>query len=253
MLESPNIVSAGKAPRKQGAWGFTLVELLVVVAVIAILAALLLPVLSSARESSHRAACKSNMRQTTLAVMLYGADNHELIPPCLDNQGNSHTIRLCNTTFTNVVIYSGNSNVLVCPNFYFGSFLPYDSLWGFLIGYNYLGGVNTNDWPYPSAFAWWSAKKINEAPTNLLLADANMWGDGLLIAPHTKRGPFRDPGQNQGSSLVLSLPYANWQPYQVGAQGGNIARLDGSVLWEPMGKLKTNFASSYIPVYFGSW
>ena len=45
---------------------FTLVELLVVIAVIALLMALLIPVLRSARERAHRVVCMSNLRQLTL-------------------------------------------------------------------------------------------------------------------------------------------------------------------------------------------
>jgi len=54
--------------------GFTLVELLVVIAIIAILAALLLPALSSAKDSAHSARCQSNLRQMGLALTMYVGD-----------------------------------------------------------------------------------------------------------------------------------------------------------------------------------
>lgn len=60
--------------------GFTLIELLVVVAIIAIIAAVLFPVLSRARVAAGRAACLSNMRQYGLAWTLYLSDNDELMP-----------------------------------------------------------------------------------------------------------------------------------------------------------------------------
>ncbi len=59
--------------------GFTLIELLVVIAVISILIAILIPVLSSARELAQRTVCMSNLRQLTLAWVAYADDNDSKI------------------------------------------------------------------------------------------------------------------------------------------------------------------------------
>ena len=61
----------------RAALGFTLLELLVVIAVIAILAALLLPALAKAKGSAQSAACKSNLRQLGFALNMYVEDYGE--------------------------------------------------------------------------------------------------------------------------------------------------------------------------------
>jgi prepilin-type N-terminal cleavage/methylation domain-containing protein/prepilin-type processing-associated H-X9-DG protein len=59
---------------------FTLIELLVVIAIIAILAALLFPVLSRVKLKAHQTNCINNMRQLTLADTLYASDHNEYFP-----------------------------------------------------------------------------------------------------------------------------------------------------------------------------
>src|SRR5688572_15653952 len=60
--------------------GFTLIELLVVIAIIAILASLMLPAFSKAREKAEQLTCANNLRNLGRILLLYGHDNDDKIP-----------------------------------------------------------------------------------------------------------------------------------------------------------------------------
>lgn len=69
------------APMKRHALVFTLIELLIVIAIIAILASMLLPALKKAKETANKSVCLNNMKQYATGLILYSADFNGLLPP----------------------------------------------------------------------------------------------------------------------------------------------------------------------------
>ncbi|HLH54588.1 MAG TPA: prepilin-type N-terminal cleavage/methylation domain-containing protein [Verrucomicrobiae bacterium] len=93
---------------------FTLTELLVVIGVIAILAALLLPLLGRAQESGRAAVCLSNLRQVGISLQLYVQDNRNHLPTMRDR-----SLTMTNSLPSPDIVlsnYLGNVRILKCPS-----------------------------------------------------------------------------------------------------------------------------------------
>ena len=82
LIPQGTVPCSGKASRS-----FTLIELLIVIAIIAILAAMLLPALNKARERAQTVNCTSQQKQYALACTQYGLDNQEWMPIAYANAG----------------------------------------------------------------------------------------------------------------------------------------------------------------------
>jgi prepilin-type N-terminal cleavage/methylation domain-containing protein/prepilin-type processing-associated H-X9-DG protein len=103
-MKIPHRVCSRRAANPSG--GFTLIELLVVIAIIGLLAGLLLPVLSSAKERAKRISCLNNMRQLDLALNIYASYTEGTFPH------RSNANRWPNAMLSDYV----STNLLICPS-----------------------------------------------------------------------------------------------------------------------------------------
>ena len=96
-------------PERVKPCGFTLIELLVVIAIIAILAAILLPALNSARERGRVATCLSNLKQQGNALQFYAQDNDDYTMAYQQAGTNGLWSK-------KITVYISDENVFVCPS-----------------------------------------------------------------------------------------------------------------------------------------
>ena len=205
--------------------GFTLIELLVVIGIIAILASLVTPALSKAKEKGNRTGCCNNLRQIMMSTVLYADDNRDFLPYV--------NIRDLDT-------YASHQPGWLCDGY-----SNYDSCSGVTTGviYPYLKSTNSFWCPQDSAPHWIYASdgtrmsRIQNCSSYAInaLINANYYTDRPLYFNH-KLADFRPSGicfwevnENRSYTFWEGRDYPSNGETSRHNEGGEVASFDGHV------------------------
>jgi len=186
---------------KRNGNGFTLIELLVVIAIIAILAAILFPVFARAREKARQTSCLSNLKQLSLAILMYAEDYDETLPYYQHPFGVAW--------YDDLNPYMKNRQLLVCPS---------KKAWNPSASTHKTGyGLNHTVFPSgsgsPTPVASVSLAEIEYPSETIGAADKNQ-GNTMVVGVRfsgSTAWPYNvDPRHNDGANFFFMDGHAKW-------------------------------------------
>ncbi len=226
--------------------GFTLVELLVVIGIIAVLIAILMPVLSQAREHARRTVCASNLRQQGMCFWMYAQEHKGAYPTPVTpfSRGDwpfgamvVNYVAPPNLPAGQALLvnygYLTDARLLYCPS---GdeNWVSYQSNW------------NPNDWVQTYVgYPCWEGYRSTQDSANVLpglVADSPIDSSDRLLA-----GDLITVARNNGTQVLG--PNNHYRHDQTPA-GGNLLYNDGSVRWLDMTLTKYRFSMTGDGIYY---
>lgn len=229
--------------------GFTLVELLVVIGIIALLISILLPALNRARQAAMKTACASNIRQIGLAMQMYGNDNKGWLPPRMDGTGRPMVSWGGNVDYGTLLLLTASAPEAMGNQDYLPSldpmFCPADDVFRTNRTHGGEGlatvGAYTHMLPYFYLFCPEDGYPVGGAGWT----DVPCWRYG-------EKSPDRAPQNvpvliDQGVMYDIPYPYNSWNHID----GWNVLFLDGHASFIPRRDIEpTNIAMGYWVVGF---